>query len=70
MTGRSNYLSYLLRLWLAGDDGEAVWHASLDDPLNGERLGFPTLDELFSFLRNQATTNGSTENSDKNLTLR
>jgi hypothetical protein len=48
---KHQYYSYLLRLWLPGGEGEASWHASLDDPKTGERLGFPTLQALWTFLQ-------------------
>ena len=48
------YLSYLLRLWQSGQGKEAVWRASLESPLSGERLGFATLKDLFAFLETQA----------------
>jgi hypothetical protein len=55
------YLSYLLRLWRESDaekrhrrTGPAVWRATLENALTGERQGFHGLDALFTFLR-QAT---------------
>jgi hypothetical protein len=54
---RSDYISYMLRLWRAngdeapGRDEEALWRASLEDAHTGERCGFASLDELFNFLR-------------------
>lgn len=48
------YLSYLLRLWQSGHKGKAVWRASLESPMTGERLGFASLKELFAFLETQA----------------
>ncbi len=50
---RSVYKSYLLRLWCSEADG-AAWRASLEDARSGARQGFATLDQLFSFLRDQA----------------
>ncbi len=47
------YRSYLLRLWFTGLAG--CWQASLDDSRTGERTGFATLEELFSYLMEQAT---------------
>jgi hypothetical protein len=49
----SDYISYLLRLWRTSTDGQAVWRASLTDPLTAERIGFADLDALFEFLRRQ-----------------
>ena len=52
MTGSAPlYLSYLLRLWLAGDGDQPQWRFSLEDPLSGERFGFNNLEELVEFLR-------------------
>jgi len=47
------YLSYLLRLWQSGSRDNAVWRASLQNPMTGECLGFATLKELFTFLEAQ-----------------
>jgi hypothetical protein len=44
------YLSYLLRLWLAGDNELPEWRAALIDPLTGERRGFANLDEMTAYL--------------------
>lgn len=44
------YVSYLLRMWSA-EQGEATCsRASLEDPHTGERFGFASPEELFSFL--------------------
>ena len=52
--GRRDYLAYMLRLWYADGRGENVatahWRASLESPLTGERHGFGSLAELFTFL--------------------
>ena len=56
---RSDYVSYLLRLWRVDDDDgppspeKAVWRASLEDPNTRERRAFASLDDLFDFLREQ-----------------
>jgi hypothetical protein len=57
---RSDYFSYLLRLWRNGDqerswskDKESGWRASLESPQNGRRIGFLSLEDLFDFLREQ-----------------
>ena len=47
------YLSYLLRLWRMRGQAGTGWRASLESPLWGERLGFGSLEELFTFLREQ-----------------
>jgi hypothetical protein len=44
------YLSYLLRLWQTGRN--PAWRASLDS-VNGERMGFASLEALLTFLREQ-----------------
>lgn len=49
---QSRYLSYLLRLWQTGS--QPIWRASLESPLTGERQGFASLQELFTFLETQA----------------
>ncbi|MBN1937627.1 MAG: hypothetical protein JW934_23420 [Anaerolineae bacterium] len=45
-----SYLSYLLRMWRSGESEQAIWRASLEDPMTGERQGFHTLPDLFAFL--------------------
>lgn len=64
---RVDYLSFLLRIWrmphdenACRSDGEPCrgtdrpgWRASLERPNTGERLGFGSLEDLFSFLRAQ-----------------
>ncbi len=44
------YFSYLLRMWRSGENEQATWHASLEDPMTRKRLGFHTLPGLFTFL--------------------
>jgi hypothetical protein len=46
-----HYLSFLLRLWGAG---QGTWRASLESPMTGERHGFASLKDLFAFLQAQA----------------
>ena len=48
-----HYLSYLLRLWPASRDTEATWHASLENPHTGQRLGFANLEDLLQFLKEE-----------------
>jgi hypothetical protein len=45
------YLSYLLRLWLAGDTDQPQWHAALIDPQTSERRGFANLEALTVYLQ-------------------
>ena len=47
----THYLSFLLRLWLADDDGEPARRVSIESPLTGERKGFANLDELCRYLQ-------------------
>jgi hypothetical protein len=46
------YRSFLLRLWCV-DTANSCWHASLEDPHTGERIGFASLEQLFAFLMEQ-----------------
>jgi len=57
-----DHVSYLLRLWREDDEGKAVWRASVESSLGGERVGFASLEELFEFLRRQ-TSEQEVENS-------
>jgi len=50
---RPAYQSYLLRLWRVANDGQPIWHASLEHPTSGERRGFSGLEALFMFLRSE-----------------
>lgn len=45
--------SYLLRLWRTGDPDDARWQASIVTLRNGKRLGFASLEELFTYLMDQ-----------------
>ena len=49
------YVSYLLRLWQARDNGEWVWQASLESPQSGQRWVFANLDAVLAFVRAQTT---------------
>jgi hypothetical protein len=51
-----DYLSFLLRLWRARTEAGVVWRASLESPHSGKRIGFASLDDLFSFLRQETET--------------
>jgi hypothetical protein len=57
MKPRSQYLSYMLRLWKEGGRGSPVWRASLESPLTGERRGFAGLVNLILFLEEQTGGN-------------
>jgi hypothetical protein len=52
------YLSFLLRLWQVGQNGEESWNASLEDPHTGERHGFANLEALIKFLLQQTQGGG------------
>jgi len=58
---RGHTMSYLLRLWQAGSERGTVWRASLQCPRTGQRTGFPSLESLFNFLRQQT---GAVRNPD------
>jgi hypothetical protein len=69
-TARSDYYSFLLRLWRANcsdeperPDESAVWRASLQDALTGEQVSFASPDDLFDFLlrRMRAVSDGGQE---------
>jgi hypothetical protein len=49
---KSDYLSYLLRLWRESEE-KTAWRASIESSRTGERKGFASLDDLFDFLRRQ-----------------
>ena len=49
-TEKPKYISYLLRFWPGHVKEGFVWRASLENTLTGDRMGFPDLEELFSFL--------------------
>ncbi len=50
---RRGYVAYLLRLWQAREGGSTVWRASLESPQTGERRGFASLADLFTFLEHE-----------------
>ncbi|MCP4363145.1 MAG: hypothetical protein GY796_34520 [Chloroflexi bacterium] len=47
------YVSYLLRLWQAQDNGDWVWRASLESSQTGQRWVFANLDDVLAFVRSQ-----------------
>ena len=55
------YISYLLRIWRAGESEQAAWRASLEDPMTGERHGFRTLPDLFTFLEGMSRAGNEQE---------
>jgi hypothetical protein len=54
----NRYYAYLLRLWpeSANTEGAAGWRATLEDARSGERLGFASLEQLFTHLMQLAET--------------
>ena len=50
---QDRYSSYLLRLWQTATDGERDCRVSLESADSGERVGFPNLEALISFLRRE-----------------
>lgn len=52
--GPRGYVSFLLRMWQAKRGRELVWRASLQSSRTKERIGFPSLEALFTFLGQQA----------------
>lgn len=46
-----DYLSFLLRLWRSEPGKNAEWRASLQDTRTGQRIGFPSLDEMIVYLK-------------------
>ena len=60
---RTDYASYLLRLYRVSDESELVWRISLESSLTGEREGFASLNALLGFLRQQM---GMTSNAERN----
>jgi hypothetical protein len=47
------YQAYLLRLWRAPCRGRWQWRVSIESPGTGERHGFGTLAEFFTFLKDK-----------------
>lgn len=49
------YISYLLRLWQAQDNGDWVWRATLECSQTGQRWAFADLNEVLTFLQVQTS---------------
>ena len=49
-----DYVSYLVRMWRE-DDGASTWRASIVGTLSGRRVGFASLEDLCTFLRQHST---------------
>jgi len=50
---RSDYISYLLRLWPEKSQDIPIWRASLERPGGKGRLGFKDLESLFLYLQSR-----------------
>lgn len=61
MIKKPRYLSFILRIWLAGDGDNPEWRASLEDTTTGERRGFGSLKELFDALKAQIEPTAETK---------
>jgi hypothetical protein len=72
MDQQRRYLSYLLRLWRESGGNPPLCRASLESPQTGERRGFASLADLFTFLekeicqvvQDQPTSSASGEGGD------
>jgi hypothetical protein len=53
VTQKSQYYSYLLRMWVSREQGRTEWRVQLQDVRTGQRLGFSSLERLFAFLEDQ-----------------
>ena len=47
---KPHYISYLVRLWRDADSRGAVWQASAEHPMTGQRIHFTSPAALFDFL--------------------
>ena len=63
------YVSYLLRLWQAQENGEWIWRASLESPQTSQQYLFATLDELWAFLYEQTKLSGFSQGISKECGL-
>jgi hypothetical protein len=53
VTQKSQYRSYLLRIWVSGEKGQTEWRVQLQDARTGQRFGFSSLERLIAFLEDQ-----------------
>jgi hypothetical protein len=56
-----HYRAFLLRLWQERSDGKWVWRASLQDAHSNVRQGFPNLERLSAYLKEQTQDNEGTK---------
>jgi hypothetical protein len=59
----SSYHSFLLRLWISGNNSDANWYLSLENSGTGEKQIFAGLDDLHKYLK---TLTGAPSASDIN----
>ena len=53
MTRQKPTLIFLIRLWQAENGDEPAWRASVESAAGNERRAFTSLEDLFSFLRQE-----------------
>ncbi len=58
------YVSYLLRLWQAQNNGDWVWRASLECSQSDRQWFFANLDDLLMFVRRQTSEHSNFEEAD------
>jgi hypothetical protein len=52
ITEEMGYRSFLLRFWCVKQNGELSWRVSLENPGNGQKHFFSSLEALHEFLKN------------------
>jgi hypothetical protein len=52
--------AFMVRIWPVKSEAGTLWHASLENAHTGERCGFPTLEDLFDYLRAQTADDSVT----------
>ncbi|MFQ5433852.1 MAG: hypothetical protein ACE5FD_03160 [Anaerolineae bacterium] len=63
----SGYVSYLLRLWQAEDNGVMVWRASLESSQTGQRWTFANMNDLMAFLQTETSKRSKDQVGDEYL---
>ena len=58
------YVSYLLRLWQAQNNGDWVWRASLECSQSGRQWFFANLEDLLVFVKRQTSEHAYSEGTD------
>jgi len=64
---KTNYRSYLLRLWWVEEGDKTVLRILVEDPTTGRRTGFSSLEDLVAFLGKEANLE---EHSQRNPPLK